>query len=62
MEKESARSGTESMTMMYTTIWVNLIKVQTMFDKSSEGLVTSLTLAEEELGDHPPTQVRCLCM
>lgn len=62
MEQESARNGTGSMTMLCTTIWAILTRVQSMFAKSLEGLVTSLTLAEEELAGHPPRQVSHLCM
>lgn len=62
MEQESVRNGTESMTMHCTTIWVILTRVRSMFAKSLEGLANSLTLAEEELAEHPPRQVRHLCI
>lgn len=47
----------ESMTMLSTMTWVILIRVHRMLAKPSEGLASSLILAEEELEDDPPGQV-----
>ena len=61
MGKESFRNGIESMITLAIMIWATLITVSNMFAKHLEGLVISLTLAGEELAEHPPTQVR-LCV
>lgn len=60
MEKESLRKVTESMTMITKLIWVSQTGAKSLFVQFLEALVSTLTLAGEELADIQLGQVRLL--
>ena len=62
MEKESLGKVTESMTMITITIWEILTGVKSLLVQFLEALVSTLTLAEEELADIQAGQVRHLLL
>lgn len=60
MERESVKNGIEFMIMMFTMIWVSLIRAKVTLVQFWDDLVIILILVEEERGENLLQQVMFL--